>query len=270
MATISDITTDARVKMRDFARFVQSSFPPAGRTYDMGRPNIDVDTVWVGTAGNNDAGVTEMPTTDFVVDARNGLIRINNMPQGINKVMIECYHFEWLLDSDLEYAAGVASNNLLYGQDVTLGEVSDLMKDVIVTATVVEALWMLLNEYARDIDVIASESVHITASQRYRAVSDLLKHWESELDEKMKNLNLGAGRLEVLNLRRVSRTTNRWVPVYKPREVGDYGPMERIWDVPGDGKVDIAEPKDELREDVYSEGEPPAGYMNGHMGNWYF
>lgn len=261
MATLTDIKDDARKKLRDFPRFVQISFAPSGSTYDVGKPNLDDTSVWVGTVETGQTTATQMSSSDYVIDARNGLVRINTMPANTEKVMIECYHYEWLLDEDLDYAANVAINNLLHGQTVTIEEVSDLVKDVIVTGTLVEALWMLLNEYARDIDVIASESVHIIASQRYRAVSDLLKHWEAELDDKMKNLNLGAGRLEVLNLRRTSRTTNRWVPIYKPREVGDYGPIERIWEEPSDGKIDIADPDDELREDVYTTGEPPPGYL---------
>ena len=60
---------------------------------------------------------------------------------------------------------------------------------------------------------------------------------------------------------RTSRTTNRLVPVQKSRELGDYGPIERIWSPIDDGQIAIAEEQDELRTDVFIDGDPPEGYV---------
>lgn len=262
MATVASIVEDARKKLRDFPKFLQVSFDPAGRTYDLGKPNLDTDSLWVAyiPSGNGaSAGASALSASQYSVDARNGLIRLGTL--SASKILVEGYYYEWLLDDDLEYAADHAVADVLHGQPFGLSNVSPVVEDVIVLATIVEALWTLLNEYARDIDVITSESVHILASQRYRMVAQLLDHWQQELEDKMSALNLGVNRLEVLNLRRVSRTTNRLVPLYKQREVGDYGPLERIWPDIDDGVIELEEEDDDLRTDVLVEGEPPPGFL---------
>lgn len=263
MATVASIVSDARKKLRDFPKFLQTSFDPAGRTYDLGKPNLDTDSLWVAyiPSGNGaSAGASALAASQYDVDARNGLVRIGSLPPA-SKILVEGYYYEWLLDEDLESASNYAIANILHGQPFGLSNASAVVEDVIVLATIVEALWSLLNEYARDIDVITSESVHILASQRYRMVSSLLDQWSQHLEEKMTALNLGVDRLEVLNLRRVSRTTNRLVPLYKQREVGDYGPLERIWPDIDDGVIELEEEDDDLRTDVLVEGEPPPGFL---------
>jgi hypothetical protein len=133
--------------------------------------------------------------------------------------------------------------------------------DVVGIHALIQALWGLLSEYSRDIDVITSESVHIIASQRYRMVSSLLEYWTEEYNKRAQALNIGLDRMEVMTLRRVSRTTNYLVPVYKSREVGDYSPIERLYPELDSGFVDISEKEDDLRQDVLVDGEPPAGYL---------
>jgi len=106
---------------------------------------------------------------------------------------------------------------------------------------------------------ITSESVHIPASQRFRMVQGLLAQWEKEYERHAANLNIGFDRLEVMNLRRVSRTTNRLVPLYKQKELGDFSPMERLWPEIDDGIVTPETKGDRLREDVYIDTTPPSG-----------
>jgi len=92
-----------------------------------------------------------------------------------------------------------------------------------------------------------------------------LEYWTQEYNKRAQALNIGLERLEVVNLRRVSRTTNRLVPLFKPREVGDYGPIERIFTDIDDGLINLEEEEDDNRQEVYLDGEPPPGYLStGH------
>jgi len=168
----------------------------------------------------------------------------------------------WLLEADLAFYADMAINLNTHNLCSPLANMAPAVADVIGIHTLVQALWGLLSEYSRDIDVITSESVHIQASQRYRMVSNLLDYWMGEYNRRAQALNIGLERLEVLTLRRISRTTNRLVPLYKPREVGDYGPIERLFPPIDDGIIDIEEESDELRDEIYIDGEPPPGYLS--------
>lgn len=265
MATKADIVNTARNYLRDYKRPFRTTFNAQGRTYDIGKPNIDATTLWVATIGPTDSSAVEISSANYDLDARNGWLRLDTAVSVNDTLMIEGNHYEWLLPDDLDFYADMAINLNTHNIKVPLSAVAPAVADVIGIHTLIQALWGLLSEYARDIDVITSESVHIQSSQRYRMVSSLLEYWTSEYNKRAQALNIGLERLEVLNLRRVSRTTNRLVPLYKPREVGDYGPIERIFTDIDDGLINLEEEDDELREHVYLQGEPPPGYLStGH------
>lgn len=247
----------ARNYLRDFPKFFQDTFSNVGRVVDLGRPNIDTTTLWV----RNQPQMGSQETVTYTVDARNGILRISDDLQATDTLMVEGYYYEWLTPSDLSFYAGMAINLNTHNLRTPLENMAPAVVDVIGIHTLVQALWGLMSEYSRDIDVITSESVHIMASQRYRMVSSLLQYWTEEYNTRAKALNIGLERLEVVTLRRVSRTTNRLVPIYKPREVGDYGPIERVYPEIDEGVINIEEESDDLREEVYLDGEPPPGYL---------
>lgn len=264
MATKSDITTTARNYLRDFPKFFRESFVPTGGTmYELGKPNVDSTTLYVAYVPNAGGSASTLAaSTGYTLDDRNGLIRTVDTIATTNTLMVEGYYYEWLLPDDLDFYADMAINLNTHNIKVPLADMAPAVADVVGIHCLVQALWGLLSEYSRDIDVISSESVHIMASQRYRMVSDLLEYWTAEYNKRAQALNIGLERLEVINLRRISRTTNRLVPLYKSREVGDYGPIERIWIEPDDGVIQIEETSDETRTDVYVDGEPPPGYLS--------
>lgn len=265
MATKAEITTTARTYLRDFKKPFQQSFVPSGLTYDLGKPNVEASTLYVAYLSAGESTATEITTSGYSLDARNGLVRLTTARSSTDTLMVEGYYYEWLLPDDLDFYADMAINLNTHNLRTPLANMAPAVADVIGIHTLIQALWGLMSEYARDIDVISSESVHIQSSQRYRMVSSLLEYWTSEYNKRAQALNIGLERLEVVNLRRVSRTTNRLVPLYKNREVGDYGPIERLWPDIDEGVISIEDPPDDLRQEVYVDGEPPPGYLStGH------
>lgn len=262
MATQADIVTIARNYLRDFPRFFQNEIVPVGRTYDLGKPNIDSASLWVAFVPTGGTSASAFPSSYYSVDERNGLIRFTQDLPSTNQILVEGYHYEWLTPADLAFYADMAINLNTHNINIPLANMAPAVSDVVGIHALIQALWGLLSEYSRDIDVISSESVHIQASQRYRMVSSLLQFWTEEYNKRAQALNIGLERMEVLTLRRVSRTTNRLVPIYKAREVGDYGPIERIFPAIDDGVINIEEQPDDLRQDVFLDGEPPPGYLS--------
>lgn len=260
--TKETVITIARNYLRDFKRPFQQTFVPVGLTYDLGKPNIESSSLYVAYTPVLDNTAVEIT---YELDARNGIVRLTDRLSGTDTLMIEGYYYEWLMPEDLEFYADKAINMNTHNLEIPLERMAPAVLDVVGIHAIVQALWGLLSEYSRDIDVITSESVHIPASQRYRMVSSLLDYWTAEYNRRAQALNIGLERIEVLNLRRVSRTTNRLVPLYKAREVGDYGPIERLWPPIPDGVIDLEDDDEELRTDIYIDGEPPPGYLStGH------
>jgi hypothetical protein len=258
VATITDIETIARTYLRDFPRFFQVTFDVAGRTYELGHTNVDSDSLWIATFTSGGA-TTELSTNAYSLDVRNGIVRLASVPSAGSKIMVEGYYYEWVTPADLSFYSQRALEKHLKDLKVGVEEMSDMLINAIGIAAIVECLWALLTEYSRDIDVITSESVHIPASQRFRMVQALLAQWEEEYKRHATALNIGIDRIEVFSLRRVSRSTNRLVPLYKPKEFGDYSPLERLWPDIDPGVIDREIQEDSLREDVYIDTTPRSG-----------
>lgn len=258
-ASVNTITTIARGFLRDFPKFFQVSFNAVGRTYELGNPNIDADSLWVASYTNTapiEITSNTSASSYYSLDARNGILRFNQTPTSGASILVEGYYYEWVLPSDLEFYATHAIEQHVYNLDLPLEKMSGIVIDTIGMSCVVEALWGLLTEYSRDIDITTSESVHIPASQRFRMVQSLLDYWSKAYEKQAKALNIGLERIEIMNLRRVSRSTNRYVPIYKSKELGEYGPIERLFPEIGDGVINIEEPDDEQISNVYVTVEP--------------
>jgi len=250
----------ARNYLRDFPKFFQVSFDAVGRTYELGNPNIDADSLWVATVLNST--VTEMTPSQYSLDQRNGIIRLATTPASGSRIMVEGYYYEWLLPADLEFYAERSINFHTPTINIPLEQANQAVLDVIGLGALVEALQALMTEFARDIDVMTSESIHIPGSQRFRMLQALVGQWEMEYRKHANNLNIGPERIDQFSLRRVSRTTNRLVPLYQAKEFGDYGPMERIFAEPSEGHILIEESDEPLREDVLIDTEPPTAYTS--------
>jgi hypothetical protein len=258
VATFEDITEIARTYLRDFPKFFQTTFDTAGRTYQLGHTNVDSTSLWVAVYTSN-GSTTEIPASGYSLDERNGVLRLASLPASNTKILIEGYYYEWVTPTDLDFYANRSLEKHLHTLNIPLENLAAVVINAIGIATICECLWALMTEFSRDIDVITSESVHIPASQRFRMAQGLLAQWEQEYERHAANLNIGFDRLEVMNLRRVSRTTNRLIPLYKQKEFGDYSPLERLWPEIDQGVV-ISETRDDnLREDVYIDTLPPTG-----------
>jgi hypothetical protein len=246
----------ARNYLRDFPKFFQVSFDALGRTYELGHNNIDPTTVWIATTTG--ASATTLSSADYTLDHRNGILRLSSTPAANTQLLVEGYYYEWILPEDLQFYAERSINFHIPTIRVPLENASPAVLDVVGLGALVEALQALMTEFARDIDVQTSESIHIPASQRYSRLQDLCRQWEMEYRKHANNLNIGPERIDQFSLRRVSRTTNRLVPLYVAKEIGDYGPVDRIFAEKSEGHL-ILEVEEDLRTDVYLDMEPESG-----------
>lgn len=263
MATIADIETIARTYLRDFPKFFQVSFPVVGRTYELGHINVDPSNLWVAVYPSSGGSASTLSPSAYSLDIRNGVLRLGAAQPSNRTLLVEGYYYEWVTPDDLTFYTQRAVEKHLVNLNHAIEELSDVVINAIGIAAICECLWALMTEYSRDIDVMTSESIHIPASQRYRMVQSLLMQWEEEYKRHAAALNIGLDRVEVFTLRRVARTTNYLVPLYRPRELGDYSPPERLWPNIDPGVVEHEVKDEDLRNDVYVDLTIPAGsYTN--------
>lgn len=88
--------------------------------------------------------------------------------------------------------------------------------------TTINAFWALSNDAASDSNVQTAEGTNIDRTSRYRQLMEQIQALTARYQDYCGQLNVGLYRSETLNLRRVSRTTGRLVPLYKDREYDDH------------------------------------------------
>lgn len=93
----------------------------------------------------------------------------------------------------------------------------------------IEALWVLLTSAAYDINIHAPEGMFVPRAQRYQQLRELLQMTEAQYKELSNALGVGLYTVEMLTLRRVSRLTGRYIPIYLDREVDDTRPAQRVF-----------------------------------------
>lgn len=124
----------------------------------------------------------------------------------------------------------------------TMPEVEELP---LVLLGVVNALWKLATDAASDVNVDTVEGTHIDRGQRFQQLMAMIDATTARYQDICQQLNIGLWRIEVSELRRVSRTTSRLVPIYREREYDDYGQAVRELppvDHPNDDTSEIPNP----------------------------
>lgn len=223
MTTLAEVASVARNLSRDFGTFFETNFATVGSTLRLPHPLVEPNSLSV--INNTDASEVD----DVVLNARNGLLKVQNPSQYEDGLYISGLYYEWFLDADLTFFADILSMEHLYHRPgMTLGNIAGAEVEVMGIGTLVQALWSLLAEFATDIDVSTPEGINIPAHQRYQQVQSLITYWERRYDEKAALLNVGLKRIESFTLRRVSRMTNRLVPIYRPREIDNPRPPIRV------------------------------------------
>lgn len=237
MTTVADIAKAARLWLRDFPRFYTSEVrgDGFGFAYRLEHPLVatnDPDYPFVAAVIPDVGSPTPLVEgVDYTVDARNGFILLTNPLPTSSRLVVQFYAYDWFLDSDLEqFAAFMVAE---FGQNIpgyNVNNVGIAEVEALGLGTTVMALWSLLNELARDIDVHSFvDGTEIPTTQRFRQVQSLLMQFEGMYNDKAAMLNVGLNRIEAFALRRVSLTTNRLVPVYKPREIDDLATPQRVY-----------------------------------------
>jgi hypothetical protein len=90
------------------------------------------------------------------------------------------------------------------------------------------ALYTLATDSAFDIDIISPDGVSIPRSERFRQLNEMVEIRKAQYKELCAMLGVGLYRIEVASLRRISRLTNKYVPIYRPQEIDDWSIPQRV------------------------------------------
>jgi hypothetical protein len=168
----------------------------------------------------------------YEVNERHGLIKLLDPTIYNGGLNVSGAYYQWFLDEDLLFFADVIIAEHAWhstSANYEPAQATGPEVEIISIGTLVQALWSLTTEFSTDIDVSTPEGISIPAHQRFNQVYQLMQHWQGVYDQKASMLNVGLNKMEVLNLRRISRLTNRYPPMYRSREIDDPRPPVRVY-----------------------------------------
>lgn len=249
MADAAKILARVRTEMGDFGTTIRDTFVGTGELdrYDLSAINIGTITV---TASVGTAHTVLASPTHYRLDARAGQILLAGsyapLPDG-TVLTVEGSAFGMFNDSDLALLMGEAVLQHANGRTVrsryrdphgfiryrddplTLESLPPVEELPLALLTVINALWVLSTDAAGDVDVTTSDGTHLPRQQRYEQIIHQIGLVQDRYTHICSQLNVGLDRVEMFDLRRVSRTTGRLVPLFKAQEYDDYSmPTRKI------------------------------------------
>ena len=205
----------------------------------LGYPGVDSSqSPGITSSSSASWSVTDAPLanpTDFTVEENIGMIHFTNAPPAGSTITVSGTHYRYFTTSELTTFVNTAvtqhtdNRTDSYGSQVTIASIPPVEEYPVALLATTEALWALATDAAFDINISAPDGVVIPRNQRFAQLSNIIQARREQYRELCAALNIGLWRIEMGVLRRVSRTTNKLVPVYMPQEIDDSTIPERVY-----------------------------------------
>jgi len=248
--SLASITAQATLILQDHGETFQTRVLGDGDTtrFTLARDNVELSSVIVEHPSGPPTVLTPSDGTpasgEYQLDARGGVVTVGLPPALGDELVIEGRAFVASLPSDLASFIDTAYELHTAGRypRPTIDELSPTEGYLVALLAVIENLWSQATEASGEIDVMTPEGVNIPASQRFAQILTLIGQLTEHYKELAQAFNVGPYRIVVSTLRRISRTTNRLVPIYLPQEFDDRSyPPVRIYPPIDTGLIDIDE-----------------------------
>ena len=245
MATMASLRSSVRLELGDNLETFRDSFRGTGEKNDYDLPANNITTISVfevlAVGGTNDL----VENADYTVDRDKGLITFAVPPATDALMVVEGTANGIFKDTEIDHFIEAAASQHLKSRTVQSRyrngngfiqydrrqmELEDLPKEEEILVTLlatIEALWALSTDASTDIDVTTSEGTHIPRGQRWRQLISQIDILTDKYKEISLMMGVGLHAPEVMNVRRVSRTTGRLVPVFQEREYDEHAPPVR-------------------------------------------
>lgn len=241
MATISNLVDRVRLELGDSGKSFVSQFVADGSTnrFDIHYSPLDATQIY--------ARINGVDVTDSIaVEESTGIIVFESVPADGDEVTVSGTYYRYFTAAELEnlvttaVAQHTAHHTDAVGREITVATLPTIDEYPVAIYSTTLALYTLATDASFDIDISAPDGVSIPRSERYRQLMDMVISRQDQYRELCTLLGLGMYKIDVFTLRRISKTTNRYVPVYKPQEVDDRSYPQRVNDEEptyGDKKV---------------------------------
>lgn len=232
MAVISDLLSRVRLELGDTSVQFTTKLTGDGVTKDFYLTVKPVDATYLTVTVNN---VTKGNPTDFTVEENIGMIHFTTAPASNAAIVVSGTHYRYFTTTELTNFVNTAvlqhtdNRTDAFGSNITITSLPPVEEYPVALLATVEALWALATDSAFDINITAPDGVNIPRGQRFQQLSSIISARKEQYRELCSALNVGLWRLEMGILRRVSRTTNKLVPIFMSQEIDDSTKPERVY-----------------------------------------
>ena len=244
MATVASLSARLRAELGDMGRSFVESFTGDGlaNRFNLTEAPVQGSTIMVSVDGSP-------VVSGITIEEQFGTITFNAAPDSGSVITVSGTFYRYFTDSDIayyvntafaEHARTTADSN---GSLVSLNTLPVIDEYPLIILASSMALYTLATDASFDIDIISPDGVSIPRSERYRQLMEMVQTRQAQYKELSAMLGVGLYRPEVFTLRRISRLTNRLIPVYRPQEIDDGSlPQRVILPIPAYGDVTPASP----------------------------
>jgi hypothetical protein len=222
VATISSLVDKVRLELGDIGKSFVTQFVADGSTnrFILHYAPLDASLVEVY---KNGVDISNSST----VEESTGILVLDTVPADGDAITVSGNYYRYFTAAELTSLVTTAVGEHATGQTDALGrkitvENLPLIEEypVAVYATAL-ALYTLATDAAFDIDIQAPDGVTIPRSERYRQLTEMINLRQSQYKDLCVNLGIGLYKIDVFSFRRISKATNRYIPIYRPQEVDD-------------------------------------------------
>jgi len=231
VAVLSDLVSRVRMELGDLPKEFSAVATGDGvrKNFDIKQRPIDPTTLVVKVNGTPIA-----QPSGYTVEEQHGVIHFATAPTSNAAITVTGTTYRYFVNTDIEKfvltAVGQHTFNRTdsYGSAVTIAKLPIVEEYPLVILSTIEALWTLATDSAFDINIMA-DGVSIPRDQRYSQLTNMIQQRWEQYKQLSSALNIGLWKIEMGTLRRISRITNKLVPVYMPQEIDDARRPERVY-----------------------------------------
>lgn len=229
MANLTSLSERLRSELGDTGKSFVHQFIADGTTNRFLLPYSPVDAInMIITLDGTDISTT------VDVEETTGYMTFDEVPETGAVVVAAGTYFKYFTVTEIEqfvctaFDQHTANHADTYGRAVLLDTLPGLEEYPVITYASTLALYTLATDASFDIDITAPDGVQIPRSERYRQLMQMIEVRKQQYRELCSQLGIGLYKIDVFSLRRISKTTNRYVPIYLPLEVNDRSMPQRV------------------------------------------
>jgi len=229
VATLATMSNRLRYELGDIGRSFVHQFVADGTTNRFLVPYSPLDGVYLAINVDGDD-----VSADVEVEEATGYIVFDETPAAESVVIVAGNYFKYFTETEVSqyisdaFEQHAAFHTDPYGRTMTIATLPTVEEYPVIIHASTLALYTLATDASFDIDIQAPDGVMIPRSERYRQLMQMIEVRKNQYKELCSQLSIGLYKIDVFSLRRISKTTNEYVPVFEPQEIDNKSPKTRV------------------------------------------